>query len=327
MLTLYDFHERAFTSGRPLWVACGVFDGVHRGHQALLRRARELAAAGGGRAVALSFSPHPLAVVAPGRAPALLTPVPLRLRLLAAAGAAGCVLLNFRPAMSAMAPGEFVEYLLGRFPRVRGFVVGADWRFGQGQAGDAGLLTRIAGLTGREVAVVPPVLYGDEKISSSRIRAALKRGDLEEAAAMLGRPFTVLGEVLHGRQIGRTLGAPTANLQPGGLNPLAPGSYAARATVDGVTHPASAYAGSRPTYQGDSPEYYVEVHLLDGAFDLYGREMTVEFLRFLRPEMKLRGPEELRQRIHADFAAARAYFAGASGHDKPQNQFPLQQAP
>lgn len=308
MLTLYDFHESTFTAGRPLFVACGFFDGVHRGHQALLAQTRRLADDAGGRAAALSFSPHPLELLAPAQAPALLSPVNLRLKLLAENGMDGCILLNFDRAMSALPPAGFIDFLFGKFPNICGLVSGTDWRFGCRQAGDAEILRTLAAERAFSLTVLPPVLHAGEKISSSRIRAELRAGNLDAAAAMLGRPFTVLGEVRPGRQIGRTLGVPTANLLPPGKNPLPPGSYAARAVLDdGTAHPASAYAGSRPTYQ-DTESYYVECHLLDGKHDLYGRELRVEFLRQIRPEMKFRSETELRERIHADLDAAREFF-------------------
>ena len=308
MLTLYDFHESTFTAARPLFVACGVFDGVHRGHQALLAKARILADAAGGRAVALSFNPHPLAVLCPEHAPAMIATVPMRLRLLSAAGLGGCVMLNFNRAMSEMAPEDFFTFILEKLPHIQGFVVGEDWRFGCRQSGDAALLSDLAARRKREAVIVPPVIHDGRKISSTRIRAALRAGDLDLAQTLLGRPFGICGIVQHGRQIGRTLGVPTANLLPGGKNPVPPGSYAARVILNDTPHPASVYCGSRPTYQDSPGEYYVEAHLLDGSYNLYGQEITVELLRFLRPETKFPDEAALRAGIRNDLEMAKTFF-------------------
>ncbi|GHV23402.1 riboflavin biosynthesis protein [Planctomycetales bacterium] len=299
MLTFHSFIPDVFSS--PLVLACGVFDGAHCGHQALLARARELAASRAAAAVTLTFDPHPRAVLSPNEPPTLLTTLTQRLRLFEELGIGGCAVVNFTPEVSRWSAAKFVDFLRAEFPRLRGLTVGAGWRFGSGRSGDVMELRRLVGGGDVHLEVLPPVIYRGERISSSRIRRTLATGNLAEAKIMLGRDFTLAGAVIKGRQVGRTLGFPTANLAA--RVPLPNGSYAARVEA-GASYPAVVYVGRRPTY-GDDGEILVEAHLLDVEVDLYGREIAVRFIRQIRGERQFANEAELRRRIAADVEEAR----------------------
>ncbi|MDR0868539.1 MAG: riboflavin biosynthesis protein RibF [Planctomycetota bacterium] len=299
MLAFHSFIPDVFSS--PLVLACGVFDGAHCGHQALLARARELAASRSAAAVTLTFDPHPRAVLLPNEPLTLLTTLTQRLRLFEELGIGGCAVVNFTPEISRWSAAEFVDFLRAEFPRLRGLTVGAGWRFGSGRSGDVMELRRLVG-DAPHLEVLPPVIYRGERISSSRIRRTLATGNLAEAKIMLGRDFTLAGAVIKGRQVGRTLGFPTANLAA--RVPLPNGSYAARVEAAGASYPAAVYLGRRPTYGGDG-EILVEAHLLDVDIDLYGQEIAVRFIRQIRGERQFADETELRRRIAADVEEAR----------------------
>lgn len=281
-------------------VAIGVFDGVHRGHQAVLRRL-----AGDGLTPAVvTFDPHPLAVIAPQHAPPMLTSLERRLELFAAAGVAVVGVVAFDERVRAMSPEEFCSKVLVAGMAARRVLVGADFHFGKDRAGTAQGLSVIGEALGFDVTVVP--LVGDhEGISSSAIRRALAAGEVADAAAWLGRPFRVMGTVIEGERRGTTIGFPTANLDvAAGLAVPGRGVYAVVAHLAGEAFPAVANIGVRPTFGGDEQET-VEVHLLDYSADLYGVEMGVDFLARIRDEMAFPGVDELVAQIAVDVATAR----------------------
>ena len=299
----------AWTAAPPPEVAAGAvtvgnFDGVHRGHQALVRAARRWADRHGGPCVAVTFDPPPLSLLDPAAAkPALTTPA-RRSDLLHAAGADHVVSLLTDPGLLALGPEAFFEdVLLGAFA-ARMVVEGDNFRFGKGRAGDTALLARLCAAHGLAFEAVP---VGDLPVSSSRVRAALLAGDVAAAAGLLGRDYDVGGVVEAGARRGRTLGFPTANV--GGVTTLLPkdGVYAVRATVDGATHPGAANVGAAPTFGVAART--VEVHLLDFAGDLYGTPMSVAFAGRLRDTRKFGGVEELRAQLTADVAMARRVSA------------------
>ena len=287
-------------------VAAGVFDGVHRGHAEIIRSAAEAASASGARVMALTFRPHPRAVISPGSAPVLLIPEEERVRLLRAAGAHRCCFVNFTPACAELTPEAFLERLRenGLFT-VAGICVGSRWRFGAGGSGDAAVLEKFCGKYGWIFRPVAELTCGGVTISSSAIRAAAAAGELERAAAMLGREVCLYGEVGHGFGVaGPVLAAPTANLKlaAGVLPP--DGVYCGSASTGGGRYPAVVNIGVAPTF-GEAGERRIEVHLLDFRGSLYGASMLVALRRFLRPERKFSSPEELRRQIAQDIVEAR----------------------
>ena len=296
----------------PLFLAVGFFDGVHRGHAALIgeavRRARERA----GQAWALTFDPHPLRVLRPADAPPTLTTTATRLRLIRALGVDGCALTPFTPEFSRQSPESFVAELRRAAPTLAGVVVGPNWRFGREARGDADLLRALGRQAAFEVIVVPAVQHRGEPISSTRIRRAVAAGDVEEAAAMLGRPFAAEGIVVEGRRVGRTLGYPTANLQVENELLPPPGVYAARLRLaDGRNFPAAAYRGARPTFGAADAGVLLEAHALDADLALYGERVELDFLRRLREDRRFNGPEDLRAQIAEDLRAVRAVLEEA----------------
>ena len=289
---------------RGATVALGNMDGVHLGHAAVLRAAH--AARPAAPLAALTFEPHPREHFRPEDPPFRLTLLPAKARALGAAGAAIVYALPFNEGLAAMPAEVFVETVLHRGLGAIHVACGADFAFGHRRGGDAGTLAGMAEARGIGLTVVPPVLDAEGPISSTRIRRALQDGYPERAAAMLGRPWEVRGEVVHGDKLGRELGWPTANLWMRRLVEPARGVYAATVALPGGREvPGVANVGRRPTLGGD-PETRLEVHLFDFSGDLYGQEIGVRLVRFLRPDARFSGLEELKAAIAADADAARA---------------------
>ncbi|HBH02279.1 MAG TPA: hypothetical protein DDZ42_10230 [Candidatus Rokubacteria bacterium] len=287
----------------PTAVALGVFDGIHLGHRAILGRAVELARARGLEGVACTFDPHPMEVLQPGRAPLPLTTLADRLALIGGTGITTTVVIAFTREVSGMEPEAFVESVLLGVLRAREVVVGFNHRFGRAARGDARLLEALGPRLGLGVHVVPPTTVDGVGVSSSEIRAALAQGDLQRAARLLGRDYTVGGEVVHGAGRGQSLGFPTANIRAELPLPLPAGVYVGRADIGSAAYTAVVNIGVRPTF-GDSTSA-VEAHLLDFSGDLYGRRMRLTFLRRLREERRFPSVEALRAQIAVDVASAR----------------------
>ncbi len=292
-------------------VTVGTFDGVHRGHRALVDRAVALSAERGVRAAALTFDPHPLALLRPQEAPPLLQAVAERVAALEEAGIDEVVVAPFDAELAALDPAAFVaEFLVGRLGAV-GIVVGENFRVGRGAAGDTTLLRELGAAAGVEVVVVPLVAGDGAPVSSTALRSALAAGDVAAVAAGLGRPFALDGPVVRGEGRGRTLGIPTANVAVDPVRALpADGVYACRAEgQDGrgapVVAPAVVNVGQRPTFDGVGRT--VEAHLLDvpAGLDLYGGRLRLAFVARIRPEQRFDGPEALVARIREDVAEAR----------------------
>ena len=284
--------------------ALGFFDGVHLGHQALLRQCRCLASEYGFSAGAVTFQTHPDNLVL-GSAQKLINTVSDRCRLLTAMGAESIITLPFDEALRAMPWDAFLEQLLSR--GAAGFVCGDDFRFGFRGEGTAEKLAAFCRRLGIPCAVVPEQRLGDVRISSTHIRGLLEAGDVESACKFMGHPHILSGEVISGRQLGRTIGVPTANLSvPDGVVVPASGVYACRVLFDGKSHCAVTNVGSRPTVGGH--HITVEPWILDFAGDLYGKEITLEFHAFLRPEKKFDSLEELKEQIHRDGEKCRKKF-------------------
>lgn len=308
--------------GRGAAVTVGTFDGVHRGHHAVLRRLRERAGARDARGVLVTFRPHPLRVVRPEEAPPLLTTLAEKKEALAATGPEYALFLPFTAALARLSPREFVERILLRRLRMVDLVVGHDHGLGRGRSGGVDTLRRLGRELGFDVDVVEAVDVGEAPVSSTRIREALRAGDVVGAAAALGRPYAFRGRVVRGDGRGRALGFPTANLRIGDPRKLLPreGVYAVRAHVrrraaDGHLRPASRFAGAlhlgpRPTFPDAAPT--AEVHLLDfdGA-ELYGAEIEVELCARLRGIEAFDSADALVAAMRRDVAAVRARLRDA----------------
>lgn len=282
-------------------IALGFFDGVHRGHQAILRAAADLAAEKGMQSAAVTFESHPRAYVR-GRAPDMISTFERRCALLREAGASLVIALPFDRRMAETLPEEFAALLKERY-RCAAVVCGENFRFGKNAAGKPEDLSRF----GLETYTVPPVTYGGRVISSTYIRECVRQGKAGLARRLLGRPFTLEGPIVGGFQVGRTLGYPTVNLcvREGILLPRR-GVYVTEAAVDGTSWKAVTNVGTRPTFT-DADIVSVESHLLDFSGDLYGEALQVRFLKFLRPERSFADGGALREQIAEDIRQALRY--------------------
>lgn len=291
----------------PVVLAAGVFDGLHLGHQAVLRTALDAAHAGGGTAVALTFDPHPARILRPGDAPRLLTSTPHKLRLMDGLGVENVLLVTFDAAFSNLEPEDFIARLRAASPLLSRICVGQGWRFGRARRGDAALLHKWG--DSFQTTGVDPVSVDGRVVSSTIIRQAVEAGDLATARKLLGRDYAVLGTVQRGAGIGRKLGFPTANLAAHNEQFPPDGVYAARVLIAGQTRAAVANIGMRPTVSPTGPRL-LEVHLLGFTGDFYGQDIEVAFRDFLRPEKKFPTLEALRTQIAADVARAAEMLAG-----------------
>ncbi|HWC06931.1 MAG TPA: bifunctional riboflavin kinase/FAD synthetase [Gemmatimonadota bacterium] len=291
---------------RRTTITVGTFDGFHRGHQEVLREIVRRARAADRASVLVTFEPHPLEIVAPDRAPRLLTTLEEKLELWPLFDLDYVHVLPFTTDLREMSPARFVREVLVDRLRVGELVIGYDHGFGKDRKGDVDTLRGLAGELGFVVDVVGPVAVDTEAVSSTAVRRAVETGDLEAAARGLGRPYSVLGRVARGAGRGRELGYPTANLEPGRRKCLPPtGVYAVRVEVEGVEWPAMANLGPRPTF-GDA-RAGLEVHLLDWpGEELYGARLHVEFVERLRGVLRFGDPAELAAQLAEDRARARA---------------------
>jgi riboflavin kinase/FMN adenylyltransferase len=287
----------------PSAVALGAFDGIHLGHRAILGTAVALARQGKIRALACTFDRHPMEVLQPDRAPMPITTLEERLELIAGTGIDTTVVIPFTPAVASVEAKAFVQDVLIGTLEAREIVVGFNHRFGRGARGDAQLLESLAAPLGFRAHIVPAFLVDGVAVSSSEIRAALQRGDLPNAERLLGRPYSIRGEVVRGAGRGRTLGFPTANVKTERPLGLPVGVYVCRLLAGGRQHQAVVNVGYRPTF-GET-DLSVEAHVLDFAGDLYDQSVTLTFLRRLREERKFPSVDALKEQIALDVAAAR----------------------
>jgi len=286
-------------------VAVGAFDGLHRGHQALLSEVRQRAQALGCTPVVVSFEPLPRAYFSKEPVPRLSS---VREKLLgfSAAGMGRTLLLRFNQALTAMSPEDFVQRVLIERLRAREVWVGADFRFGHKRAGDVALLERMGRQHGFSARTMPAVLLEGERVSASRVRALLAAGNFGAVTPLLGRPFVIEGKVEYGNQLGRDLGYPTANIHLRDRVTPVHGIFAVRVGLgEGeCSWPGVASLGTRPTVN-EVAEPLLEVHLFDFEGDLYGQRMAVEFVAKLREEMKFDGLDALKQQMRHDERSAR----------------------
>lgn len=299
-------HRDPFPDGlRGAIIALGNFDGFHLGHQAVVGDAVAWARAEGRPAIVATFNPHPIRYFTRGTVPFRLTRIEQRRELFEAAGADAMVVFHFDADFAALTAHEFVHDLLAGHFGAGGVVTGEDFTFGKGRSGTIDLLRSEGAALGIAVRTTQPVLDGGRPISSTRIRDALRAGDCAEAERLMTRPFTIRAEVQHGDKLGRTIGYPTANLLMRGYVRPRYGVYAVTGKLpDGRVLHGAANLGVRPQF--DPPKELLEPHFFDFSGDLYGQEIDVAFIRFLRDEAKFESLEALTAQIERDCAAARA---------------------
>ena len=294
---------------RPVCVGIGVFDGVHLGHQQVIRQTLADAHQLGGVAVVLTFDRHPNTVVAPDRVPPMLYSLPQKLRTLAALGVAHTLLLPFDRAFSQQTGEQFIRNLAQGFGRLGSICVGREFTFGHKRSGNVALLQQLGAELGYTVHGLAALASGGEAVSSTRIRDAVRAGDFAAASQMLGRAYALAGRVQRGDQLGRQLGFPTANLDVTGLALPPQGVYAVRARLGERELRGALNLGVRPTLASPTPVPRCEVHLLDFAEEIYGAELEVTFVTKLRGEQKFPSLAVLREQIQADVSAARQLLA------------------
>jgi riboflavin kinase/FMN adenylyltransferase len=293
--------------GHASAVAIGVFDGVHRGHRHLIGQLVERARQEGLASVVVTFHPHPRLVVRPEATLTYLCSLEERIELLRALGVESVANLSFTSELAQLSPREFVSLLMEEL-EMKLLVVGTDFALGRNREGDTDTLRAIGEEMGFGAEVVPLLAASGEKVGSTAVRVALSRGDMETAASLLGRPFSLRGPVVPGAERGRTLGFPTANIAVG-LDRALPayGVYVTRAHLRNRAYPAVTNIGLRPTFAEDKPT--VETFLLDFEGELYGQEIRSELLHRLRGEIRFLNQDALKEQIEKDIVAARAYLS------------------
>ena len=291
--------------GRPVVLAVGSFDGVHLGHQRVIGLAVEMARKAGGEAWVLTLDPHPLKVLKPEAAPPLITSTHHKVRLIEELGVDGCVVMPFTPEVAGEEPDRFLKRLKQTVPGLSGLVVGENWTFGHRGRGDVALLKKRAPGLGFEATIVEPVLWKGAVISSTRIRQAVAKGELEDARETLGRPFSILGTVVGGKRLGRQLGFPTANLDP--HNEVRPpgGVYAVHVLVHERRFNGAAFLAEIREAQGTPSGFVTEVYIMDFDGDIYGTDIEVLFIERLRAAKHFDSRAALKKQIGLDVEKAR----------------------
>lgn len=283
-------------------VAIGNFDGVHRGHAAVIARAKALAARLGKPCAVLTFEPHPADFFSKGSVVFRLTPEAAKARALATLGLDGMIVFSFDAALSGLSAEEFIAEILVRRLAVSGVVAGYDFHFGKGRSGSPQYLCEAGPRYGFAVEIVEKIVADEAgsiaAVSSTATREALERGDVKAAAQMLGHPFFALGPVIKGEQIGRTLGMPTANIKMDNSSRLRHGIYAVRAKVEGAVYDGVASYGRRPTFDNGAP--LLETYLFDFYGNIYGTTIEIDFYDWIRPELRFESIEALKMQMQDD---------------------------
>ncbi len=290
-------------------VTVGTFDGVHRGHQAILSEIEARARARGLSSMLLTFDRHPLQVLRPDDAPRLLTTADEKKAILAQSGLDYVAFVSFTVEFSRYSPEQFVAEVLVRRLRAKELVIGHDHGFGRGRSGDVSVLRRLGKIHGFDVDVVSGVDVDGALVSSTRVREAIEQGRVEDAASGLGRPYSLRSTVVHGMGRGRDLGFPTANLTPPPSDKLLPaeGIYAVQASLGSEIREGLLHLGPRPTFAGSPPS--IELYLFDFDRDIYGDQVMVEFLHRLRGVQPFDSAAALVAQMREDVVAGRKFFA------------------
>jgi riboflavin kinase/FMN adenylyltransferase len=289
----------------PLFLAVGVFDGVHRGHQAVISTSANHARAAIGKPVVVTFDPHPDKVLRPQAAPHLLSATQHKIALIRSLGVGHLLVITFDKQFAATEPEDFVSQLVAHSKPLREICVGHEWSFGKNRRGNLDLLKKLGAKFNFDVVGIPPVKINNAVVSSTAIRETIEKGDLAKAAEMLGREYTILGTVTRGDNLGKKIGFPTANLSAHSEQFPPNGVYAAEARLDGELHRGVVNLGIRPTVSRGKSDRVLEIHLFDFNRDIYGQDVEVRFLKFLRPEKKFENLDTLVQQIRQDAREAR----------------------
>jgi riboflavin kinase / FMN adenylyltransferase len=290
------------TAGRKVCLAIGFFDGVHLGHQQIIRQTIADARQHDALALVLTFDRHPNTIVAPDHVPPLIYSLPQKLRALESLGADTLLVIHFDETFSRQAGEEFIRSLARDVGPIQSLCVGADFVFGHRRSGNVSLLKKLGSEIGFHVHGLAAVSLDNQIVSSTRIRELIRAGDLDTVSQMLGRPYAISSRVIHGQHLGKDLGFPTANLDPTGLALPPNGVYAALAYVGGRPYRAAFNIGFRPTVALESQVIHVEAHLLDFSDNLYGEEVEVQIVEKLREERKFSSKIELQAQIARDIA-------------------------
>jgi riboflavin kinase/FMN adenylyltransferase len=292
------------TNGKKVCLAIGFFDGVHLGHQQILRQTIADAHQHDSLALVLTFDRHPSVIVAPDKTPPLIYSLPQKLRAIGSLGAENILLIQFDKKFSEQTGEQFIRGLAQGLGKIHSICVGANFVFGHKRSGNVALLKKLGAELNFSVHGLSALSLDGQRVSSTRIREAIGAGNLDEAGQMLGRPYAISGNVVVGDKLGRQLGFPTANIDTTGLALPPHGVYAALTQVDAQLYRVALNIGIRPTVAAGK-QLRVEAHLLDFQGELYGRELEIEISEKLRDEKKFASPEELRQQIARDVAAVR----------------------
>jgi riboflavin kinase/FMN adenylyltransferase len=290
---------------RKVCLAIGVFDGVHLGHQQIIRQTIADARQHNAIALVLTFDCHPNAIVAPDRVPPMIYSLPQKLRAIESLGPDTLLLIHFDKPFSAQTGEGFIRSLGQGLGSIHSICVGADFVFGCKRSGNVSLLKKLGGELGFTVHGMAAVSLDNQVVSSTRIRETIRNGDLDAASQMLGRPYAISGRVVEGDRLGRKLGFPTANLDATGLVLPPNGVYGGLAVVNKKAHRLALNIGFRPTLAAKTPQLRVEAHLLDFDGDLYGQELEVQLGEKLRDERKFNSPNDLREQIARDVVTVR----------------------
>ncbi len=305
-------------------VAIGIFDGVHRGHQYLIRQMLTAARRLKARSMVITFYPHPAHVLSPEVKLGYLTSLKDRLRCLSDLGVAVCLVVPFNRSFAKIRPQKFIKDILVKKLGAKAAFVGREFRFGKDRRGDISLFQSLSYQYGYEMHAVAAFKQGGEIVSSTRIRRLISEGKFNDAARLLGRPWSVSGDVVKGAQRGKTLGYPTANVEYEAFGPhlfpfrqgrgaffiLPPqGVYVVRVLLGAQKYPAIANIGTRPSFEKQASKPLLEVHILDFSGNIYGKHLKVEFLKKIRNEKKFSSPQNLIRQIQKDEAFARKCFA------------------
>lgn len=288
----------------PLFLAIGVFDGVHLGHQAVISTSAQHAKVANGTPVVVTFDPHPIKVLRPDNAPHLLTATKHKIALIRSLGVGHLLVIKFDHKFAGTPPERFVQQLVANSSPLREICVGHEWSFGQNRAGNLDLLKKMGDDLHFDVVGIRPVTVDNEVVSSTVIRQAIEQGDFARAAKMLGHEYTILGTVVHGDNIGKRLGYPTANLSAHSEQFPPNGVYFAQAKIGSESVYGLINLGVRPTISG-SKERVLEIFLLDFDRDIYRTDVEVRFVKYLRPERKFDSLDALKSQIATDVAEAR----------------------
>jgi riboflavin kinase / FMN adenylyltransferase len=293
---------------RKVCVAIGMFDGVHLGHQQVIRQTIADARQHESLALVITFDAHPNRIVAPQRVPPLIYSLPQKLRSIESLGGDALLLIHFDQPFSEQTGEAFIRRLARQLGRIQSLCVGSTFTFGHQRTGNVALLRTLGAELKFTVHGLAAISLDGTAVSSTRIRKAIREGELDSASQMLGRAYSLAGQVVRGDQLGRQLGFPTANLDVSGLMLPPNGVYVVHVTVRGETQRGVLNIGNRPTLQDSAPQLRVEVHLLDFSADLYGEELEVTFVEKLRAEQKFASTAALADQIARDITEARSRF-------------------